>query len=420
MTKPTKNELLKELRAALTSNVMPTNTTARTNRLVDRLESPLRVSVVGQVQTDRTAFLNKILQIDVFDPHQPIPPTRIAYGETDETLCTLGNGEIVTFNSRDHQEIRAKKVAFVEYRMPTPILKSMEFLSVAIPDIEGQAKRAVAWVAGQTDIMIWYTRHYTELEARLWEAVPEHIQDHSFLVFSDNSGKKDPMRFVTAQQNNAELFTEILSIKFDENNIPDFNPLTQAITTHARRAEEATIAQAEVLLRTHEQFHFDKSIAKPKPKSAAKDTKSAGTMPPNPAKPTKSAPVLAASKPEPVSETQDNTAQGLSDNLRGALLNTISKISSLGQKLLGEHVNGAKTATGDTFTEFSELIQEISDVAFEQNDTSDRGEQVLYVANEVLELLQLLKLEESDQSKIDALDIMNQTKIELELFAISA
>jgi len=173
---------LENLKKALASGQLSQAEAQTAQDLKARLQKPLRLSVFGMPGSGKSTLLNLLLGKNLFSDAHRLPTISLVYGEKAQANFTLPSGTIKTIDTDDLGEIALRKPAFVELALPLPALRKLSMLEVVVSnDIEDQ-QRAVRWAAKRTDIALWCTQECSPEEEALWSLLPEHMQDHAFLV----------------------------------------------------------------------------------------------------------------------------------------------------------------------------------------------------------------------------------------------
>ncbi len=173
-----------ELADAIASGVLSEPLRVRANAILDRLEKPVRLTVMGQAGSGKSTLLNLLLGQNVLPEGRHLPTIGLSFGATESAEVTLADGTKQTLNHADMKKIAAMKPVFVEAKLPLPALAKLSMLEVVAGEEPEQQKRALLWAAKRTDIGLWCTVAFGASEQALWANMPDEIQDHGFLILT--------------------------------------------------------------------------------------------------------------------------------------------------------------------------------------------------------------------------------------------
>ncbi len=153
---------LHRLQALSESARVPTRAREQANRLLDRLQSAVRVVLLGPQGVGKSDLLRALVRENVeIDAEAPTVLRHVSRAEKP----LIGEG--------------MRNAVFSD-----PALDILEFVDVPFP---GEARRQAAvmgWALGQADVVIWCTQTFGAGEAPFWAGVPDQLKDHSFLVLT--------------------------------------------------------------------------------------------------------------------------------------------------------------------------------------------------------------------------------------------
>jgi len=128
-----------------------------------------------------------------------LPTTEYAWGEEPQMVITSIDGNAVKVHGADMSGISGSKAAFLRVEMPIEILKRINLLEVVTDGTAEELTSGVDWVVRRTDIALWCTQKFDEIEQDVWRRVPDSLKDHAFMVLT----KADVLS--SAQQLSARL-----------------------------------------------------------------------------------------------------------------------------------------------------------------------------------------------------------------------
>ncbi|MCK0095857.1 hypothetical protein MWU60_09795 [Yoonia sp. F2084L] len=178
------NRVQSELKQAVDSGLLPRSVQEKAAKLLERLQQPVRIAVMGLPRSGKSSLLNLLVGSDVIPDGVRLPTLQLTYGDTPQSICTLPDGSKQTLDSVDTAAISALSPVFVEMQMPLPALAKISVLEVVAPDDPAAMHRATQWATKRCDVGLWCTRGYVEAEQDIWAAVPENVKDHSFCMMT--------------------------------------------------------------------------------------------------------------------------------------------------------------------------------------------------------------------------------------------
>lgn len=172
------------LQSALEGQLFPSEWHQWGSRLLDHLRKPVQVAVLGGPGTGKSTLVNMMLG----DPNLPrisgLPVIEIAYGAKLRTMYELADGNSVTRNGVPGDMAVPDKAVRARVELPDEALIRHNFIEVGLSGNPGHQMSMVNWVVQWADIILWCTDSFDESEQKLWDAVPDDIKDHSFLVLT--------------------------------------------------------------------------------------------------------------------------------------------------------------------------------------------------------------------------------------------
>lgn len=185
-------------------------------RLIERLERPARVALLGLPGSGKSSILNLLVGSVVVPETLRLPTIIVQHGDVARMICTLTDGTTTSLPGHDLAEVLPLAPALVTLEMDLPALKVISLLEVSAGPMEVEQKRAATWASKRSDIVIWCSTSYLPKEQSVWESLPDAVKDNSFMFLTkvDLLGSRDS---ATAMHDRVELrageeFRQILSI----------------------------------------------------------------------------------------------------------------------------------------------------------------------------------------------------------------
>ncbi|KQI71719.1 hypothetical protein AN191_12115 [Loktanella sp. 5RATIMAR09] len=176
------NRVQTELKQAVLSGLLPDSDHEKAELLLERLQKPVRLAILGMPESGKSRLLNLLVGADVIPQGVHLPTMQLVYGENEKSVCTLADGSKEEFNAVDADMIAGLSPVFVEMQMPLPALNKISVLEVVAPNDTNAVHRASQWASKRTDVALWCTRGFTEPEQRIWATMPDLIKDHAFCM----------------------------------------------------------------------------------------------------------------------------------------------------------------------------------------------------------------------------------------------
>ena len=185
-------------------------------RLIERLERPARVALLGLPGSGKSSILNLLVGAIVVPETLRLPTIIVQHGDVARMLCTLTDGTSRILPGHDLAEVLPLAPALVTLEMDLAALKVISLLEVSAGPMEAEQKRAATWASKRADIVIWCSTSYLPKEQAVWESLPDSVKDNSFMFLTkvDLLGNRES---ATAMHDRVELrageeFRQILSI----------------------------------------------------------------------------------------------------------------------------------------------------------------------------------------------------------------
>jgi len=171
-----------QLARAVISGLLPDRAHEQAEKLLTRLETPVRLALLGMPRTGKSSILNLLIGQTVLDEGVALPTCQFVHGRMAQSICTLSDGTKTAIEGVDVDRIAALSPAFVEIRMPLAALKKISVLEVVAPADPNALHRASQWAARRCDIAIWCTHDFPADEQRIWSQMPDTMKDHALLM----------------------------------------------------------------------------------------------------------------------------------------------------------------------------------------------------------------------------------------------
>ncbi|MEM7470508.1 MAG: hypothetical protein AAF340_04090 [Pseudomonadota bacterium] len=436
-----------ELKTVIASGQLSAQLHERAENLLQRIERPFRLSVMGLPGSGRSTLLNLLLGADVLPEGARLPTLQLSYGDTPSIQCTLPDGSTETLESDDLSALADLKPAFAQVFLPLPALTKLSMMEVVAGSDPREQMRAIQWATKRTDIALWCSKgSFEEEEEDLWSHAPEKVQDHAFLMLTnaDTSAAQGDLqeRLAAAKTDGRDYFKNILPIgtkaaiaarkpdgTVDKEALRSSGgvALISSILRDVEAARESAADQAHVFLR---QIDFttapktEQKTAKAKAKIVEEAPKPAEMVQPEPkpVKKVKSKPKKAkqAKKPEPKAAAPKKEAAKPAELLsfkpesRAAIEIAVEQLNAEGTVMLESLQSGAL----DDVTVIETCVDTVKWLDEYLSNSGVKGD-ALYsksceAAVDAADLIQLIQLEPGDSVASDALSLMVQLKQDMQ------
>ncbi len=178
------NRVQEQLTQAIASGRLPAAVQDRALQLQTRLETPIRLAVMGRPGSGKSSIVNLLVGREVLPDDIDLPTTQIVHADKPHTVVTLSDGtkkQLATVNAYDIAEL---KPLYVELHMQLPALKKISVLEVVTPNNTTALHKASQWAAKRVELAIWCTEAFDGNEQAIWAQMPDVLKDHAFLMLT--------------------------------------------------------------------------------------------------------------------------------------------------------------------------------------------------------------------------------------------
>lgn len=296
-------------------------------RLIERLERPARVALLGLPGSGKSSILNLLVGAMVVPETLRLPTIIVQHGDVSRMICTLTDGSTKILPGHGLADVLTIAPALVTLEMDLPALRVISMLEVSAGPMEAEQKRAATWASKRADIVIWCTTSYLPKEQAVWESLPDGVKDNSFMFLTkvDLLGSRDAAQAMhdRVELRAGEEFRQILSISAKQARaaMPDGGPVNRemfrdsgasavigAIKTRVQSGRRADMDTAELLLARH--VEATELVARRFAESEEEAEAPAWTPPPEPVESVDPAPPEAsAEQVETLVQPEDDTPE---------------------------------------------------------------------------------------------------------------
>jgi len=399
---------LEQLDKLLSAGQLPKDAAQMGARLLQRINSPVRVAIFGLPQSGKSSLLNFLAAEQLVPENVSIPTLELLWGENESMALTLQDGTTQNSNTIALAKAAEQNPAFVTIKMPAPVLKNISFMEVVSDGSIDDLTASLDWATRRTDLALWCTREFSTIEQNLWSRVPDTIKDHSFLVLNNadsmspdgvHSDKLSELQSIAANE-----FRSMFSIGNLQTSAP---ALPNGTTNKVAPNQSGGSALRKALLRQVEDgrqadlgsvlVFLNRYAPKAKePKKPATANPTAVQAPPEP-RPTPSQPEI---------ELAGKATADLENRWPDALQYLIDRGCDLSQTLADNETNDAEAVLNHCAATADQLAETFEDEAIIEPEFADLQEDILETAGMIL----LLSFENEEGPAADAVTLLLQLR----------
>jgi len=172
---------VERLRALIGTGGLAPRTAEQASNLVARLETPVRIALLGPEGRGRAEAVAALLGAPVLPDLPDRPAAEIRWGETPRTEVRRVDG-----TRRPERDVARAfddpDATLVTLERPLPALRRMSLLDLGADARPDDLRGALAWAETRADVLVWWSADFSAAEREAWEAAPAHLRDHGFLV----------------------------------------------------------------------------------------------------------------------------------------------------------------------------------------------------------------------------------------------
>ncbi len=176
--------VLDRLLRATQSGLLPAAEQAEAEKLLVRLQQPVRLALMGMPSSGKSSLLNLLAGADVLPEGVRLPTLQLRYGAQSRAICTLPDGTKQTIVDASAHDIAALSPVFVEMELPLPALAKISLLETVAPNDPNAMHRASQWAAKRADVVLWCSKEFDQTERRIWGQMPDMIKDYALLMIT--------------------------------------------------------------------------------------------------------------------------------------------------------------------------------------------------------------------------------------------
>lgn len=407
--------IIDRVRQALERDLLPKAARGHAAHLLQRLSSPVRVTLLGNQGSGKSELVNMLLGRRVLPKSKDLPTTEVLWGEDEEIEVTAADGKKHIVPGLDFAAVAKLSPVLLQVRVPQPILRKISILEVVTSGDTDELRSAVDWAIRRTDITLWCSSAFDEVERALWSRVPDTLKDHAFLVLTkaDVLSSKNLLsqRIADLETIVAEEFHSLFAVATLQGikAQADFAQLDEAmfhgsggsalsseILRHAERGRRADLDSAHLFLARY-QARVDEAAAR-----------QPGSQPKLVETPAKPEPAPPAAKPaQPSAEIIPIDPE--------LFANAGQLLRRRGDTLAGLLEKAAPGDTEDMLEQCVETVEHLIDMFASDDSGCDAVDAFIDDLTEASEMMVLMQVEAGDGPAADAVTLLLQLRREIDM-----
>ncbi len=157
---------------------------ATCDRLIDKLNAPVRIGIFGLPGTGKRPLLNALCGAEIINPGLDLPTLDLTFGRGASTEAMLTDGSYLAFTGLPSADIMRQDPVFLRITAPAPRLIGRRYLLIVSEETAEDLQAGLGWAATRTDLTLWCTRAWTGIEQAAWNAAPDSLRNHALLIFT--------------------------------------------------------------------------------------------------------------------------------------------------------------------------------------------------------------------------------------------
>ncbi|MCV2882961.1 hypothetical protein [Actibacterium sp. XHP0104] len=184
---PTPDAVREGLKLAVTALASRPAQRDKARALLDRLNTPVRIMVMGLPGSGKSQVMNILAGQSLFDemPHPTL--VDVAYGPRARILVDPDKPDPIEIEGLALDDPRLAGAQSLRIEAPIAVLEKVRLTEMRIEGPRTVQTRNMAWAAKRADIAIWCSTRFGRDEQAMWRLMPDHLKDHGCLAL----GKAD-------------------------------------------------------------------------------------------------------------------------------------------------------------------------------------------------------------------------------------
>lgn len=427
--------VLERLAQAAQSGLLPAAAQDEAEKLLARLQSPVRLALLGMPGSGKSSLLNLLAGDIVLPEGVRLPTVQLSYGVAPRAICTLSDGTKQTLETADCQKIAALSPVFVEIELPLPALAKISLLETVAPNDPNALHRAGQWAAKRADVVLWCTSEFDTTERRIWGQMPDLIKDYALLMVTrmDVLQEQGTLDGIIGSIRTAAIgeFEKILPINVpmalkarkpdgtvDKDRMRESGgmALIAAVLKQVEQENRSAVDMADVLLLQNTDALAGMDAAEAAATEEPAVTEDAATAATNePAVSPGIARLREIAARRAAEQTQPAATATLQPDTRAAYQHVVDRLEDRAKALSASMQDMGDEAPAEIMDACVAQIQWLCDYLNDNGDAHDEPlRRARDTAYDAADLVQLMQLEKRDSAALEAVSLMLQVKRELQ------
>ncbi len=173
-----------QLENALETGHVPDEEKRRAAQLLKRLQSPVRVVLIGRRGSGKSRLINLLTGMTIVPDTAALPPLEVRYGPAERTVHLMADGSEQSLKGMHLDQEVPVEAAIIRAELPLPILKRLSLTEICLEGNPSDQQTMAEWAMNQADIVLWCSQSFDAQESALWASAGETLKGHSFLVLT--------------------------------------------------------------------------------------------------------------------------------------------------------------------------------------------------------------------------------------------
>lgn len=431
--------VIERLTSALEADTLPKAARDYAQHLLNRLSKPVRVSVLGGDGVGKSQLVNMFLGQSLVPKDTTLPTTEYVWGESEKVTATGADGSVAAVHTSDLSTFAGRNAAFLQVELPIPILRRINLLEVVTEGTVEELSSGVDWAVRRTDIALWCTQGFDEMERSVWNRVPDSLKDHAFLVLTKadllSAERMLSKRVAELETIVAEEFHSMFAVAtlqairaFNEQGIDEAlfhasggGALTSEVLRHAERGRRADFDSAHMFLARYQGGHGARSISRrPEVAEATATIAPPVEAPANPLPAVEEvtppvAPTDQTMEPAPADKVSADVDPALKVQNVELFANAAKYLKRRGDSLAETIVSLGEGETKPVIETCVDAVEHLTDL-FSQDETGcEAADAFIDELAEASDIMVLMQVEDGDTPAADAVTLLLQLRRDLEM-----